>query len=121
MHLDAAVAGDEAELAKAIRKATYAGPCGTDHLRQGLLRNPRNESLSFPGLPNSAIKRENSRQALFAGIEELVDKIGRGSHVVCQQELQEDVGERRFVMHLANHFVPPDFERGAGDFGSDRR
>src|ERR1035438_6100253 len=33
MHLDAAVVGDEAELAKAIHEKADTGPCGADHLR----------------------------------------------------------------------------------------
>ena len=37
-----------------------------------------------PGLPNSAINRRIRGQALFAGIEELIDKIGLGFHAAGQ-------------------------------------
>jgi hypothetical protein len=57
MHLDAAVVTDKAELAKAVHEEADAGSRGADHLRQGFLRNGRNEGFRFPGLPNSAINR----------------------------------------------------------------
>jgi len=50
MNLDATVVCNKAELAKAIHEEADAGPSGADHLRQGFLRDLRNQSLWFTRL-----------------------------------------------------------------------
>jgi hypothetical protein len=65
-------------------------------------------------LPNSAINQKNPRQPFFAGVEELIDKIGLGAHAAGQQKLQKQIGECMFVVHHADHLFPPNLERGAG-------
>jgi hypothetical protein len=47
VHLDAAVVIDKAELAKAVHDESDAGSRRSDHLRQGFLRNGRNEGWRF--------------------------------------------------------------------------
>ena len=120
MYLDAAVVTDKAELAKAIHEKADARPRGANHLRQGFLRDGRNVGFRFARLAKFGHQQENARQTFFAGVEELIDKIGLGSHAAGQQELQKDVGERRFIMHDADQLLLIDFERRAGIDGSGR-
>ena len=89
MHLDAAVVADKTELAKAIHKEAHAGPGGADHIRQSFLSNRRNESFRYPGLAEFRHQEEDPRQSLFAGVEQLIDKVGLGSHAAGQQELEK--------------------------------
>ena len=42
-----------------------------------------------PGLADLRHQEEDTRQTLFAGVEELVDKIGLDAHAAVQQEFQE--------------------------------
>ena len=80
-----------------------------------------NEGFRFARLAEFRHQQENPRQALFAGVEELIDKIGLGSHAAGQQKLEEYVGECRLVMHHSDHFVSADLERCAGVHGSRGR
>jgi DNA topoisomerase I len=121
IHLDAAVVIDKAQLAKAIHKEADTGPRGADHLRQGFLGNGRNEGFRFTRLAEFRHQQENPRQALFAGVEKLIDKIGLGSHAAGQQESQKEIGERRFVMHYAAHLLPCYLKRHARVDGRCRR
>ena len=56
-------------------------------------------------------QQKDSRQALLAGVEELIDQIGLGAHAAREQKLQEQVGERMFLVHDADHLVPLDLQR----------
>ena len=58
-------------------------------------------------------QQQNSRQALFAGVEELIDQVGLNAHAALQQELQEEVGETMLLVHDADHLSPADLESGA--------
>ena len=69
MNLDAPVVLNKAELAKAVHEETDAGPSGADHLRQGFLRDLRNQSFWFTRLTKLRQQQKNSRQTLFAGVE----------------------------------------------------
>ena len=113
VYLNAAVVIDKAEFAKAIHEEADAGPRGTDHLRQGFLRNGRDESFPFSRLAKLRHQQENPRQALFAGVEELIDKIGLSAHAAGQQEFQEPVREGMLLMHHADHLIPSNPKRHA--------
>jgi hypothetical protein len=76
---------------KAIHEEVDAGPGRTDHFRQGFLRDLRNERSGSPGKPKFRHRQEISCQTLFAGVEELIDQIGLGSHAAREQKLQEQV------------------------------
>jgi len=89
IHLDAAVVTDKPELAKAIHKKSDVRPCGADHLRQRFLRNGGYEGVPFSRLSELGHQKENPRQTLFAGIEELIDEIGLGPHTAGQQKLEK--------------------------------
>ena len=114
MYLDAAVVAYKTQFAKAIHKEANAGASGADHVRQGFLSNGRNKGLRSTWFAELGHQQENPRKAFFAGIEELIDKIGLGSHAAGQKELEEYVGECRLVMHHPNHFASANFERCTG-------
>src|ERR1039458_1226418 len=121
MHLDAAVVIDKAEPAKAVHKEADAGSCGANHLRQGFLRNGRNEGFRFTQLAKIRHQQENSRQTLFAGVEELVDKIGLGAHAAGQQKRQKQVGKGMLFMNHASHLLSSrSEERRVGKEGRSR-
>ena len=84
MHLNATVVADETELAKAIHKEADTRPGGPDHIRQRFLRDRRNEDFRFARLAEFRHQQEDPRQALFAGIEQLIDKIGLRPHAAGQ-------------------------------------
>ena len=111
---DATVVFDEAELAKTVHEKADARAGGADHFRQGFLGDLRNESFRFSCFAKLRHQQQDACQAFFAGVEELVDKVGLDSHAARQQELQEQIGEGMFLVHDADHFRSFDFERCAG-------
>jgi len=104
---------NEAELAKAIHKEVDPGSCGADHLRQGLLRDLGNQGFGLAGLAKFRHQKQNPGQTFFAGVEELIDKIGLNAHAARQQKLHEEVQEGMLFMHDANHLVSSNLERQA--------
>ena len=52
-------------------------------------------------------------QPLFAGVEELIDKISLGAHAAGQQEFHEQVREGMLLMHHLDHLFPCNPERHA--------
>src|ERR1035437_6088449 len=83
---DAAVVFDEAELAEAIHEEADAGAGGADHLRQSFLRDGRNQMFWLIWFTEFRKNQKNSRQAPFAGVKKLVDKICLGSHTLDQKK-----------------------------------
>jgi hypothetical protein len=121
MSLDAAVVAYEPKLAKAFHKEADPGSGSADHICQRFLRHWRNKGLRFAGFSKFRHNEKNPRQALLAGVEKLVDKIGLDSHAAGQQEFKKYVREYRFIMHHANHFGSLDLEGCAGAYGGGGR
>lgn len=84
MDPDAAVIFDKAELAKSIHEEADAGRGSADHLCQSFLRDGRNQGFRFSRFTEFGHQQENSRQAPFAGVEKLIDKIALGPHTPGQ-------------------------------------
>src|ERR1700683_38069 len=118
MHADASVVFDQAQLAKAIHEEANAGSGRTDHFREGLLCDRRNQCLWFARPSIFRHEEENSGQTPFAGVEELIDKVGLSSHAACEQKLQEQVGESMLRMHDADHLLTVNLQRIACCNGS---
>ncbi len=57
MYTDATVVFNKTHLAKPVHEETDPGSGSADHVRQGPLRDFRNQGFRSPGLPNSAINR----------------------------------------------------------------
>jgi hypothetical protein len=53
--------------------------------------------------------------------EKLIDQIGLDPHAAGEQKLHEEIGERMFLMHYAEHLRPFDIERSAGGNGGGCR
>ncbi len=121
VHLDAAVVINKAELAKAVHKEANTGSCGADHVGQGFLRNGGNVGFWFSRFAEFRHQEKNSRQALFAGVEELIYKIRLRTHAAAQQKRQEQVGESMLFMHDPNHLIPTNPESRAGVHGNGGR
>src|SRR5579859_1686676 len=91
VYTDLPVVVDEAELAEAIHEKTHPGPGSADHIRQGLLRNLRKQSTWLTRLTEFRHEQEDSCQALFTRIEELINEIGLNAHASFQQEFHEEI------------------------------
>ena len=120
MNADATVVVNEAALAKAVHEETDAGASGADHLRECFLRDLRDQSFRLSRFAELGHQQENSGEALFAGIEKLIYKIGLGAHAASEQKLEEEIGERMLFVHYADHLLPFDFQRRAGVDGAGR-
>jgi hypothetical protein len=105
MDPDATVVVDKAELAKPIHEEADAGPGGSDHLCQSLLRDWRNQMFRFSRFAKFGEEKENSGQTFFTGVEKLVDKIGLGSHASGQQKFQIKFGKGALLVHQADHLT----------------
>ncbi len=114
---DAVAVVDESELAKAVHEEADARAGGTDHLGERLLGDGGDHGDGLAGLAEVGHEEEGSGQAFFAGVEELVDEIGLGTHAAVKEEVHEEVGERMLLMEDANHGVAVDHESGAGGDG----
>jgi hypothetical protein len=71
-----------------------------------------------PGLPYSAINKKNSRQALFAGVEKLINKVGLDSHAAGQKKRHEEVGDGMLLVHHTQHLISLNLERCTSGDGS---
>jgi len=114
---DAAVVADKTELAKAIHKEADTGARGADHFSQGLLGDFRNQGFRLARLSKFRHQQENARQASFAGVEQLVDKVSLDADASGEQELEEQVREGMLRVQGADHLFAGDLEGGAGDDG----
>jgi hypothetical protein len=122
MYLDTTVVLYETEFTKAIHEKTYARPCGPDHLRQGFLRNLRDQAFRFSGLSEFRHQQKNPSQTLFTGVEKLINQVGLDSHTAGEKKLEEKVGEGMLFVHHTNHLIPLYSERcTSSDCGSSRQ
>ena len=85
MDTQTAVVLDEPELAELVHEKAYSRAGSTDHIGQGLLADFRYQRLRFPLLPEIGQQQKNPRQALFARIEKLIDKVFFNTNVARQQ------------------------------------
>jgi len=85
----AAVVVDEAELAEFVHEEIYAGARGAYHFGEGFLRNFGQRFLRIAGGTVSREQQQSAREALLAGIEELVDQIFFDADV-ARQHVSDD-------------------------------
>ena len=114
---DAAVVVDEAQFAEAVHEEADAGAGGADHFGEGFLGDSGDEGLLDAWLTEVGHEEEDSGEAFFAGVEELIDEISLGSHAAGEEEGEEEVGEGVLLVHDSDHFVAVDAEGGAGGDG----
>jgi hypothetical protein len=90
--LKAAVVIDEAEAAEFVHEKIDAGSGGADHLGKRLLAERRNDVLGPFVLAEICEQQKNPRQALFAGIKELIDQVFFDAKIPMQQIGNEQLG-----------------------------
>ena len=118
--LQATVVLDETQLAEFVHEEIYAGAGGADHFREHLLRDFGKNPLEFVFLAIACEKQQRARQALLAGIEELIYQVLLNSDVPREHESDEAVGKLMFGMEDANHLGFFDHERGGWRDGGRR-
>ena len=89
MNPDATVVFNTAELTKAIHEEADARAGGPDHFRQRFLGDFWDQAFWLAGSAKFRQQEKDSCQSLFAGVEELIDKIGLYSHAVGQQKFHK--------------------------------
>ena len=76
--------------------------------------------LEFVFLAIAREKQERTRQALFAGIEELIDQVLLDSDIPREHECDKAVGKLMFGVKDTNHLGFFDYERGGWRNGGRR-
>jgi len=89
VNLDPPVVGDKPHFAEAIHEEADSGARSANHLCQSFLCDLRDQRFRFTWLAEFGHQQKDAGKALFAGVEQLVDKIGLGSHTASEQELQK--------------------------------
>jgi len=115
--LQAAVVFDEAELAEFVHEEIDAGAGGADHFGKHFLRDLGKDVFGFIFLAVAGEEKEGAGEALFAGIEELVDEIFLDANVAREHVGDEAIGEGMLGVKDANHFLLFDDEDGGGSDG----
>jgi len=67
---------DKAQLAKLVHEEAHSGAGRSDHLRQRLLSDARDDRFRLALLAEIGQQQQHARQAFLARIEELIDEIG---------------------------------------------
>src|SRR5437879_11202254 len=96
--LQVAIVVDEAELPELVHEDVHTRAGRTDDLRQRFLTDLRRDRLWPARLAEIGQNEECSSQALFAGVEQLVDKILLDAAVAGQQMSGEELGKGRLGM-----------------------
>jgi Phosphohydrolase-associated domain len=101
--VDAAVVVDKAELAKTIHEEADPGSGRSNHVGKGLLRDLWNFHQRFACPPEFRHQQEDSCQTLFAGIEQLIDKVSLSSHTAFKNKGYERERELFLEAALKRH------------------
>ena len=91
MHADATVVFDKTELAETVHEEADARPRCAYDVGQRFLRDLGYQGFRFAWLSKIRHQQQHSSQALFTGVEQLIDKIGLRARAPGQQELQKEV------------------------------
>src|SRR5665213_2549424 len=116
-----AVVVDKAQLPELVHEMTDPRACRADDLGQRVLADPGRDRLRSAFLAEIGQHEEGSGQALFAGVEQLVDQVFLDAAVAGQQVGYEHLPKGRLCMQDADHLglvYPHDF---AFDHGPRRR
>jgi hypothetical protein len=105
---------DESQFAEAIHEEADSGAGGANHLCQGFLADFGNHGLWSPVFAELGEQQQGACQALFAGVEELINQIFLETNVTDQQVGHEHVGKLFLIVKHPHHFFPVNSEYGAG-------
>ncbi len=98
MHLQAAVVMDVSHLAEPVHEVTHSRAGGADHLRKGFLAQFQDRGSALGSLPNARQQQENARQALFAGVEELIYEVFLDSSDAGKKVVDDQLCKCRILM-----------------------
>jgi hypothetical protein len=87
-----AIVLDEAKLAERIHEEVDASAGGANHFGEDCLADLGHNGFRLAGLAEASEEKESS-EALFAGVEELIDEVGFNLGVAFEKELEEAVVE----------------------------
>ena len=102
VYFDISIIFDEAELAKLVHEVTDTRARRADHLGQGLLIDLGNDDVLFSFFPVIRHQQENARQALFTGIEQMIDQLLFKLDVLRQKISENKFGKICIVMKRPN-------------------
>jgi len=98
--LDVAVVFDESEVAELVHEEVDAGAGRADHLGERFLRQLRQQELLVL-LAVARQQEQDTREPLFARVEEMIDEVFLNPDVPRQHVREEPIGKRRLrVQHL---------------------
>ena len=97
---------NEAELVEMFHEDADAGPRCTDHLGQAFFCDLWNQPLELIRLAELCHQQQYPRQAIFAGVEELVEKVGLGLPGANEEIINKYLGEGPLLVQRAKHLLP---------------
>src|ERR1700730_15013091 len=100
-----AVVVDEAQLPEFVHELADARACRADDLGQRLLADGGRNGLRPAILAEIRQEEQRAGQALFAGVEELVDEVLLDPAVAGQQVGREQLAKRRFGVQDTDHLA----------------
>jgi hypothetical protein len=115
--LEATVVFDEAHFAEFVHEEIDAGAGGANHFGQDFLGHFRNFTMGLIFLAVTSEQEKGAGEALFAGIEKLVDEVFFDADVAGEHVGDENIGERVLGAKNGHHFLFFDEENGSGEDG----
>src|ERR1700676_4676212 len=119
--VDLAVVLDEAQFPEFVHEKINARARRANHLREHLLRYFGEHLLRLARIAIAREEQQGARQALLAGVEELVDEVFLYADVSCQHMGDKTVRELMFSLQRPNHLVFFNDHYGGGCDGGRRR
>jgi hypothetical protein len=109
VHPQLAVVLDETQLPELVQEVAHPRPRRTDHLRQRLLADLGRDRLRAAFLAEIRQQQEKPGEALFAGVEQLIDQVLFHPAVAREQVKHEPFGEPGLLLQDADHgrFLDP--------------
>ena len=102
MDLNAAVVVNKAQFPEFVHEEAHARPCRSDHFRQRLLTDLRNDRLRLAFLAEIRQQQEKPGKTFLARIEQLVDEVRFDADGSPQQMGNEHLRERGLLMDHAD-------------------
>jgi len=89
MDFNVAIVINKTQFPKLVHESADAGSRRTDHVRERLLADFRQDRFGLPFLAKIGKKQEGSRQALLARIEQLIDQV-RLDTAIASHEVRDE-------------------------------
>jgi hypothetical protein len=103
VNLQDAVVVDETQLPELVHEMIDSGAGGSYHRGQSILADPRNDWFGFAFFAELRQQQKYSSQALFAGVEDLIDEVFFHSKSVSEEIRGEKVCELAVLVEEPYH------------------